>query len=80
MSAEPTQESVRNWMRWALRADLRDREGCLVAPQTGEANLTRLAEAAAEHFDHDEWLDDPDHWVWDVAIDASDAEDCGVRL
>jgi hypothetical protein len=38
--------------------------------RTREVNLTALAEAAAHHFDHNEWLDNPDHWVWDAAIDA----------
>lgn len=31
-------------------------------------NLTQLAEAAAHWFDRDEWLDDPDHFVWDLAM------------
>lgn len=39
----------------------------------GEVNLTLLAEAAADEFDRDKWLDDPDHWVWDLAIEVKDA-------
>jgi len=39
----------------------------------GSVNLTKLAEGAAHAFDHDEWLDDETHWVWDVAITAADA-------
>ena len=35
----------------------------------GEVNCTRLAENAAWEFDHDEWLDDETHWVWDLAVD-----------
>jgi len=38
----------------------------------GEVNYTRLAENAAWHFDHDEWLDDETHWVWDVALEAGE--------
>lgn len=35
-------------------------------------NSTELAEDAAHYAvgDNDEWLDDPDHWVWELAIDA----------
>ena len=35
-------------------------------------NDTALAENAAHHADsedHDEWLDDSTHWVWDLAIE-----------
>jgi hypothetical protein len=34
-------------------------------------NATSLAEAAAHHADgdNDEWLDDSDHWVWELAIE-----------
>lgn len=32
------------------------------------ANLTELAEAAAIALNHDEWLDNPEHWIWDLAI------------
>jgi len=40
--------------------------------QGGEVNCTRLAENAAWHFDCDHWLDDPGHWVWDVAVDVGE--------
>jgi len=30
---------------------------------------TQLAENTAWHFDHDEWLDDELHWVWELALD-----------
>lgn len=36
-------------------------------------NLTKLAENAAWEFDHDEWLDDQDHWVWELSVDVMDA-------
>ena len=39
-------------------------------PQLLDINLTRLAEGTADHFNHDEWLDDESHWVWDLAVDA----------
>lgn len=38
--------------------------------RTGEVNTTQLAENAAHEFDHDEWLDDETHWVWDLAVDV----------
>jgi len=34
-----------------------------------ERNATHLAENAAVEFDHDEWLDDETHWVWEFALD-----------
>ena len=34
-----------------------------------DVNLTSLAENAAISLDHDEWLDNPDHWIWDLAVD-----------
>lgn len=56
---------VRRWMRVNLD-DHRDRI-------TGEVNLTSLAEAAAGAWDQDHEggpLDDPDHWVWELAAEA----------
>jgi len=38
----------------------------------GRLNFTSLAEAAAHQFNHDEWLDDETHWVWDLAVDVGD--------
>jgi hypothetical protein len=37
-----------------------------------EVNCTMLAEETAKYLDHDEWLDDPDHWIWDIAVDVAD--------
>ena len=37
-----------------------------------EVNITLLAEDCAKAFDHDEWLDDPEHIVWDIACDTAD--------
>ena len=37
---------------------------------TGEPEFTQIAEAAANMFDHDEWLDDELHWIWEEAITA----------
>lgn len=33
-------------------------------------NSTNLAEAAAIEFDCDEFLDDPNHWIWDLASEV----------
>lgn len=38
----------------------------------GELNSTSLAEDTAFAVGHPEWLDDPDHWVWDLAVEAED--------
>jgi hypothetical protein len=38
----------------------------------GEVNCTKLAENAASYLDHDEWLDDETHWIWDVAVDMAE--------
>ncbi len=35
-------------------------------------NATALAEDASNHFDHSEWCDDPDHWIWDLAASVVD--------
>jgi hypothetical protein len=35
---------------------------------------TQLAEGAAAEFDGDEWCDDSDHWVWDLALEAKPTE------
>jgi len=37
-------------------------------------NATSLAEAAAHAVDHDEWLDDEQHWVWELAIQVIPGE------
>lgn len=34
---------------------------------TGEVNLTALVEEAACDLGHSEWLDDPDHTIWEMA-------------
>lgn len=73
MSA-PDRAAVTAWMRAHLE-EHRD-------PRTYEVNLTSLAEAAADAFDvADEGgpLDDPDHWIWDAAIEAAD-EGCDASL
>lgn len=44
-------------------------------PDTNFVNLTELAEAAAHELDHDEWLDDETHEVWDLAIEVAEKSD-----
>jgi hypothetical protein len=39
--------------------------------ENDEANATQIAENVAHEMDHDEWLDDETHWIWDVAMDAA---------
>lgn len=61
--------AVKIWMKNALRdaaEEYRD--------SAGEIQCGPLAEDAACAFgqDHDGgWLDDSDHWVWDVAVEAA---------
>ena len=39
--------------------------------QTGEINVTQLAVSCATGFDCQEWLDDDEHLVWDIAVDVA---------
>lgn len=41
-----------------------------VAPEL--VDCTVLAENAAHAFEADDWLDDPEHWVWSAAVEARD--------
>lgn len=41
------------------------------AAEPREMTRAKLAEDAAAAFGRPEWLDDPDHWVWDTAVAAS---------
>lgn len=36
--------------------------------ECGEMDCTTLAENAADEFHADFWLDDRNHWVWDLAV------------
>lgn len=49
---------------------MRGRAYLFVDAQTGETNLTELAEDAAGYFHQNHkggCLDDPDHWIWELA-------------
>ena len=35
------------------------------------ATCTELAEHTAIELHHDEWLDDNDHWIWHMALEAT---------
>ena len=37
--------------------------------EAGDFCATHLAEMTAIELNHDEWLDDPDHWIWEVALE-----------
>lgn len=39
---------------------------------------TWLAEEAADALGHLEWLDDSEHWVWDLAMEVAYAKPRGV--
>lgn len=53
----PTHNDARRLMFWYLQ-------------DNPDANLTQLAEDAAISLNHDEWLDDSDHWIWELAIEV----------
>jgi hypothetical protein len=40
--------------------------------ECGEVNCTLLAETTAYDMDHVEWLGDPDHVVWEVAVNVAE--------
>lgn len=58
-----SERNVRGWMQ-RNKEDHRDH-------LTGEINATTLAESAAHQFDHEEWLDDSTHDVWDWAAEVA---------
>ena len=60
-----TKGQVRDWMRGEIHASNAYHEA-----GTDEINSTLLAESAADHFGHDEWLDDETHFVWDAAFEV----------
>jgi hypothetical protein len=62
--ANPTRNEVKNWM--LLELSLAPRQ---YWESEDELAATQLAEAAAEHFDCFDWLDDPLHFVWDIPIE-----------
>ena len=39
-----------------------------------DASATVLTESAAITLGHDEWLDDPDHWIWDLALEIGEPQ------
>lgn len=62
-----SKESVKKWMR-KMVTDFVDKK-------TNEADATGLAEGAADEFASDKWLDDPDHWVWEIAAEVAEDYD-----
>lgn len=61
-----SEETARAWMREHM-------DEC-TDPQTGIANLTQLAEGGADAAGHGlDWCDDPDHEVWEWAIEEAEA-------
>ena len=43
-----------------------------------EITLTAMAENAAIELENDEWLDDSDHWIWELAVEVCDEQ--GVEI
>lgn len=54
---------ARAWMRAHRREH--------VDPLTGELGCTELVEACADALGHLEWLDDPGHFAWDLAVELA---------
>jgi len=53
-----------------VRKFMQGRAYLFVDSITGETNLTELAEDAAGYFHQNHrggCLDDPDHWIWEIA-------------
>lgn len=46
--------------------------------EQGEINLTSLAEDVAIELEHEEWLDDETHALWEVVVGAAEEID-GLR-
>lgn len=63
MSNSPTERQIRNVMR-SNAMHTKDHI-------TGEYNPTKMAEDAALEFDSSHLLDDPYHWIWDVACEVA---------
>lgn len=62
--------NVRKWMM----ARLYQNREAYDAFETGEANTARLVEEALVEFPDlatDDVYEDPDHWIWEVAIGAA---------
>lgn len=53
-------EAIRKWMRGSWRE---------FVDEMGEHQSTLLAEAAADVFHCEDFLSDPDHWIWDLAAE-----------
>ena len=64
---EIMKDDSKNFMMMALETDLQTYTNSI-----GEINLTTLAENTALNFDHEEWLSDDTHWVWDLAIEVTE--------
>jgi hypothetical protein len=47
-------------------------DGDCIDTATNEVNCTALAEAAAADLDCDDVLDDPDHPIWDWAVEVAE--------
>ena len=75
---------IRAFMRAALQEDIAVYDGDIYVgtgrpsylDDCGICNLTTLAEDCAHELGHDEWLDDPDHEVWEIAVDMADRLGC----
>jgi len=38
-----------------------------------DATMTEMAEYAALSCSHPEWLDDPEHFIWDLALEVKES-------
>lgn len=67
------QTNIYRWMKKALQNDFSQHRWEVIDPVTDIADLTALAEYCADALGHDEWLDDPNHPIWDIAIEVAES-------
>ena len=60
-------QEIREWME----AHVSD----YIDPERNEVNLTMLAEDCAMALGHEEWLEDADEEVWQIAIEVATSLD-----
>ena len=63
-----TQRPLGTTLRTTGARVISDTDTFNVREDNGEVNATKLAENIAWELNHDEWLDDETHEVWDVAM------------
>lgn len=63
--AAKQKNGVRDWMLSILEIRLHK-----YMTINNDIITAKLAQDAADYFKHSEWLDDHDHWLWNIAIEV----------